>query len=71
MLGSCRQTCKEWVKQLKETQIPEELKRLGGYEDIIVNRFGLEFDTCNLGKFTSSKYGQERISIVETAYAFK
>ena len=52
MLGSCRQTCKEWVKQLKETQIPEELKRLGGYEDIIVNRFGLEFDTCNLGKFT-------------------
>ena len=69
MLGSCRQTCKEWIKQLKETQIPEELKRLGGYEDIIVNRFGLEFDTCNLGKFNifCSKYGQARISIVETA----
>ena len=54
MMANCRKTCKEWIQNLNDSQIPEEIKNLGGYEDVISDRFGNRFDTCDLGRMKLS-----------------
>ena len=54
MMANCRKTCKEWIQNLNDSQIPEEIKNLGGYEDVISDRFGNRFDTCDLGRMKFS-----------------
>ena len=48
MLSQCRHSCREHIKTINETDIPQELKDLGYYEDVIKDAFGVKYDMCDL-----------------------
>ena len=50
MLSHCRESCREHLKDVKDSEPPEQLVRLGRYEDKLVDAFGVDLDICDLCK---------------------
>ena len=50
MLSHCRETCRNYLKDIPDTELPEELVKLGRYEDKIMDVFGVDLDICDLCK---------------------
>lgn len=50
MLSHCRESCREHLKDVKDSELPEQLVRLGRYEDKLVDAFGVDLDICDLCK---------------------
>ena len=48
MLSQCRNTCRKHIKKINQTDIPQELKELGYYEDVVKDAFGVTYDMCDL-----------------------
>ena len=57
MLAHCRDSCREHLKDVRDTDLPGELVSLGRYDDNFVDAFGVDYDICDLCKTHLYKLG--------------
>ena len=48
-LARCRASCRNYLLEVEDKQLPGELVRLGRYEDKHLDVFGVERNICDLG----------------------
>ena len=63
MMAKCRHTCKQKMEENDSIEIPDEYKHLGGYNDTIVDSFGVDYNFCDLKSGKTGKANQMFLSV--------
>ena len=71
MMSECRATCKHHLSKLDGSQIPEEVYIAGGYNDIVTDTFGVEYNLCNLSMGKTYKGNERFLKTNKTKFSLK
>jgi len=68
MAMNCRHTCKNLYKDIPYEDLPEVVKYFGGYEDKIIDNFGLPLPVCSMKEGFIPNAAKRALTILSNGY---